>query len=77
MTHTHNPLHPITLHSNSDALALLHDTARIEATRLRREAINEFWHQLGQGIIRMGGAWTRRGTRRAGGANEALAGCQR
>jgi hypothetical protein len=77
MTRTHNPLHSITLHSNSDALALLHDTAHIEATRLRREAINEFWHQLGQGIIRIGGTRTSRDGRGTTCAEEALAGCQR
>ena len=61
MTRTQNPSHPIALPSNSDALALLHDAARTEATRLRREAINEFCHQLGQGLSRIGIALTRRG----------------
>jgi hypothetical protein len=36
-----------------DQLARLHDTARCEAIRLRREAINTFWQELGYRLRRL------------------------
>jgi hypothetical protein len=39
-------------HLQHDSFQRLHDAARREAGALRRQAINDFWRQLGQAVRR-------------------------
>lgn len=44
-----------------DQLAGLHDAARLEAIRLRRQAIDHFWHEAGRLLGRLAAATRHQG----------------
>ena len=44
-----------------DQLADLHDAARLEAIRLRRQAIDNFWHEAGRRLSGLAAVASHRG----------------
>jgi hypothetical protein len=59
--------------ADHEQLAQLHDTARREANRLRRESISELWQRIGFALGSIMAAATRTGTPPANARDRSLA----